>query len=257
MPDITVLVVDDSAVNLKLADILLRREGFTVHAVASAEHALRVMHSLKPDILLADIQLPGMDGLELARRTKLDPRTQDIVILALTASNTQGDRDRAAAAGCAGYITKPIDTRTFTAQIRHHLHGVMPAPARGTAPATLPGGLTFASVEIENLRRGFLEEGLLESRRMLGDLGDRWDAARAKRLLHRWIGSAGMLGYSEISGLSREAENELHLASPDLGRMQVLLSDLALSFTHPREAAISRLPEFGAALFPKQSAFAT
>jgi CheY-like chemotaxis protein len=105
MPDTTVLVVDDSAVNLKLADILLRREGFTVHAAASAEQALRVMRSVKPDLLLVDIQLPGMDGLELARRTKQDPRTQEMVILALTASNTQGDRERAAAAGCAGYIT--------------------------------------------------------------------------------------------------------------------------------------------------------
>ena len=65
MPDITVLVVDDSAVNLKLADILLRKEGFIVHTVASAEEALRVLRSVMPDLLLVDIQLPGMNGLEL------------------------------------------------------------------------------------------------------------------------------------------------------------------------------------------------
>src|SRR5580658_4228499 len=184
MPDRTVLVVDDSAVNLKLADILLRKAGFSVHAVASAEHALRLLRSVKPDLLLVDIQLPGMDGLELARRAKEDPRTQHIVVLALTASNTQNDRDRAAAAGCAGYITKPIDTRTFAAQIRDHVGGRAPAAGLASDTATLPGGLSFTSVEIEGLRRRFLEEGLLHTRRMLADLGGAWDTGKARQLLH-------------------------------------------------------------------------
>lgn len=248
MLDTTVLVVDDSAVNLKLADILLRKEGFTVHAVASAEDALRVLRTVKPDLLLADIQLPGMDGLELARRTKEDPRTQDVVVLALTASNSKSDRDRASAAGCAGYITKPIDTRTFASQIRDFLPGQAPdtpqAVTPAAAPAILSGELSFTSVEIESLRRRFLEEGLLQCRQMLTDLGSRWDTAKAKQLLHRWIGSAGALGYSEISASSRAAETELSLPSPNPDRMRELLSDLALAFTHPREAAIGPMPDF-------------
>jgi two-component system cell cycle response regulator DivK len=258
MPDTTVLVVDDSAVNLKLADILLRKEGFTVHAVASAEEALRVLRTVKPSLLLVDIQLPGMDGLELARRTKEDPRTQDVVILALTASNTRSDRDRASAAGCAGYITKPIDTRTFAAQIADYLllcdrpSGLSPAdaPGAGTAdqvcqsPVALSGEFGFTSIEIESLRRRFLEEGLLQCRQMLTDLGARWDTGKARQLLHRWIGSAGALGYSEIAASSRDAETELSLPSPKPERIRELLSDLALAFTHPREAAIGPLPEF-------------
>jgi len=248
MPDKTVLVVDDSAVNLKLADILLRKAGFTVHTVESAEAALRVLGTMLPDLMLVDIQLRGMDGLELTRRTKQDPRTQSMVVLALTASNRQEDRDRAAAAGCAGYITKPIDTRTFVAQVRSHFEvQAQPAvkeAAQETPPSALPGGLCFTSVELESLRRRFLEEGLLQSREMLADLAGRLDTDKARQLAHRWIGSAGALGYAEISSACRDLENELSLPSPNAEVLRGRLTNLALAFTHPREAEIGPLPEF-------------
>jgi two-component system cell cycle response regulator len=115
-----ILVVDDSPVNLKLADILLRREGYQVHAVPDAEAALCVLRSVLPKVMLVDIQLPGIDGLELTRRVKREPRTQGITVIALTACAMKGDEERAMAAGCDGYLTKPIDTQSLGRRIREY-----------------------------------------------------------------------------------------------------------------------------------------
>ena len=79
----TILVVDDAALNLKLTNILLRKEGYQVITATDAEQALAILVSLRPDLILIDIQLPGMDGLELTRRLKQDSGTRDIVVVAL------------------------------------------------------------------------------------------------------------------------------------------------------------------------------
>lgn len=129
----TVLVVDDAPVNLKLTDILLRKEGYTVRAVPDAEEALRVLGNFCPRVILVDIQLPGMNGLELTRRVKQDPRTRDTIVIALTACAMREDEERALAAGCDGFITKPIDTHTLGPRIREHLDG-------STAPDPAPPG---------------------------------------------------------------------------------------------------------------------
>src|SRR6266498_598398 len=116
-----ILIVDDTPVNLKLTRILLVNEGYTVNTAGSAEEALEVLHSYQPRLILADIQLPGMDGLEMTRRIKQDPRTHDIIVIALTAFAMMGDESKAQEAGCEGYITKPIDTRTLGSRIRELL----------------------------------------------------------------------------------------------------------------------------------------
>ncbi len=118
MPGEPILVVDDAPVNLKLADILLRKEGYDVRAVPDAEEALKALHHFRPKIMLVDIQLPGIDGLELTRRIKRDPLTRNITVIALTACAMKGDEERALAAGCDGYITKPIDTQDLARRIR-------------------------------------------------------------------------------------------------------------------------------------------
>ena len=128
----TVLVVDDAPVNLKLTDLVLRKEGYRVYTATDAEEALNLLGSIHPDLVLVDIQLPGMDGLELTRQIKNSARTRDIVVLALTACAMKGDDQRAFAAGCDGYITKPIDTAAFGGIVRHHLEH---RPA-ASAPAT-------------------------------------------------------------------------------------------------------------------------
>jgi CheY-like chemotaxis protein len=115
-----VLVVEDHPINVKLVSLLL--EGtYEVATAGDADEALSVLQTFHPDLILMDIQLPGMDGLELTRRLKSDPRTRGIVIVALTAYAMKGDEDKALAAGCSGYITKPLDTKTFAKQVADYL----------------------------------------------------------------------------------------------------------------------------------------
>jgi CheY-like chemotaxis protein len=104
-----ILVVDDNVQNLKLARVVLSGEGYEVRTAEDAESALRLMETFRPRVILMDIQLPGMDGLELTRRLKEDPEYCDIIIVALTAYAMKGDENRALAAGCDGYVSKPID----------------------------------------------------------------------------------------------------------------------------------------------------
>lgn len=105
----TILIVDDNPHNLKLARVLLSGEGYDVRTAADAEEALELLQTLTPALILMDMQLPGMDGLELTRRLKQDPVRRGIQVVALTAYAMVGDRERALAAGFDGYISKPID----------------------------------------------------------------------------------------------------------------------------------------------------
>jgi CheY-like chemotaxis protein len=88
-----------------------------VRTASDAEEALSVLKDFHPRLILTDIQLPGMDGLELTRRLKADPGMRGVVVLALTAYAMKGDEERVRAAGCDGYISKPIDTRRLPAEI--------------------------------------------------------------------------------------------------------------------------------------------
>jgi CheY-like chemotaxis protein len=113
MDGVVILIVDDNAANLKLARVVLAAEGYEVHTANDAEEALRVLSVLTPRLVLMDIQLPGMDGLELTRRLKADARHRDLIIVALTAYAMKGDDEKAKRAGCDGYVTKPIDPETL------------------------------------------------------------------------------------------------------------------------------------------------
>jgi CheY-like chemotaxis protein len=108
-----ILIVDDNPANLKLARVLLSAEGYEVRVAVDAEEALALLDSFRPRLILMDLQLPGMDGLTLTRHLKDDPATRGVAILALTAYAMKGDEEKALAAGCDGYVTKPIDTRTL------------------------------------------------------------------------------------------------------------------------------------------------
>lgn len=109
-----VLVVDDHPANLKLVRVTLRRSGLEVLCAADAEETLgRLGEGLRPDLILMDLQLPGMDGLELTRRLKADPATAGITIVAVTAYAMKGDAERAIQAGCDGYLPKPIDVEAL------------------------------------------------------------------------------------------------------------------------------------------------
>ena len=115
------LIVDDNAINSELAAFVLEAAGYAVECVANATEALQSIEAGHPDVILMDIQLPGMDGLALARALKDDPATRDIAIVAFTAYAMKGDEAKMRAAGCDGYISKPIDVSTFAAQLRASL----------------------------------------------------------------------------------------------------------------------------------------
>src|SRR5258705_3658191 len=117
----TILIVDDNPLNMKLVNVLLAGEGYHVRTAADADEALTVLTECHPRLILMDIQLPGIDGLELTRRLKADPSTRDITIVGLTAYAMKGDEQRIRAAACDGYIPKPIETRTLPGSIKTYL----------------------------------------------------------------------------------------------------------------------------------------
>lgn len=116
-PAATILVVDDNPINLKLVSDLLAFEGYRVLKAEDGEQAAASVEAEPPDLILLDVDLPGIDGLTLTKRLKSDVRTGDIIIVALTAFAMKADRQRAMAAGCDAYVTKPIDTRGLPGQV--------------------------------------------------------------------------------------------------------------------------------------------
>jgi two-component system cell cycle response regulator DivK len=120
----TVLVVEDNDMNMQLVEYLLEEGGYAIVKATSGEEALALTRSetQRPDQILMDIHLPGMDGLSVVREMKSDTRTNRIPILALTAHAMRGDKDRFLEAGRDGYISKPIDVKTFLSAIETYLH---------------------------------------------------------------------------------------------------------------------------------------
>src|SRR3954453_9311035 len=116
-----ILVVDDNRTNLKLVSDVLAFDGYRILQASDAESAQEIIDRTPPDLILMDIALPGMDGLTLTRLLKADDATRHIVVVALTAFAMKGDDARARAAGCDGYITKPIDTRTLPGAVAGYL----------------------------------------------------------------------------------------------------------------------------------------
>ena len=128
-----ILIVEDNPVNVKLFRVLLEKAGFDIRTAGDAEEALAVLSGFNPQLILMDVQLPGIDGLELTRRFRANPRYQHIPIVALTAYAMKADQERALDAGCVGHIAKPIETRTFVNAVKEYLEA-KPAP---TANATV------------------------------------------------------------------------------------------------------------------------
>ena len=116
-----ILIVDDHPLNLKLARLILAAEGYEIRTAEDADSTLRALETFTPRMILMDLQLPGVDGFELTRRLKADPARSGILIVALTAFAMKGDEDRALAAGCDGYITKPVDAERLPRLVGEYL----------------------------------------------------------------------------------------------------------------------------------------
>ena len=116
-----ILIVEDNPTNMELATLLLEKANHTVIKAEDAQAGLDKSRSESPDLILMDIQLPGMSGLEATRILKADPITQSIPIIALTALAMSGDKERCLTAGCDGYISKPLRYKVLWATIAEHL----------------------------------------------------------------------------------------------------------------------------------------
>jgi CheY-like chemotaxis protein len=115
-----ILLIEDNAVNRDLTQFLLESQGYEVREATSAEEAFEILKTERPHLIVM-VQLPGMDGLEATRKLKENPPTRDIPVVAVTSYAMKGDREGAAAAGCVGYVTKPIDKTTFLQQVAAHV----------------------------------------------------------------------------------------------------------------------------------------
>jgi len=243
-----VLIVDDAPVNLKLADILLRKEGFRVQTARDAAEALSALGSFQPDLMLVSARLPGMDGLELVRCVKADPDTRHIVVVALTLSAAPAEQVQAEEAGCAGCISRPLDPRELGGQVRAYLARRPRTSTDGQAGPSQAGllqadWLALTGPEIETLRRRFLEDAARQTHGMLETTGAAIDSAKVSALLDRWAAVATALDYPGIAEAARASQEFLAQARPDPAQWREIASNLLLALSEPREAAIDPLPE--------------
>jgi two-component system cell cycle response regulator DivK len=121
MSEKTILIVEDSKLNQRLLEAVLKPHGYRLLVVEDGETGVKLARTELPDLILMDVLLPGIDGYEATRHLRADPETCRLVVVALTASASGEQQEQALAAGCDGYIAKPIDTRTFPQQIRQFL----------------------------------------------------------------------------------------------------------------------------------------
>jgi CheY-like chemotaxis protein len=125
-----ILIIEDNPLNLELVTDLLEASGFVVQTAQTAEEGLRLARELLPDLVLMDFGLPGLDGLSATRLLKADPATRQLTVVGLTAHAMKGDEAIALGAGCDGYLTKPIDTRTFIATVTQFIASAISPNAR-------------------------------------------------------------------------------------------------------------------------------
>ena len=122
----SILIIDDSPLTLKMVRFLLQSQGYVIQTASGGSEALSILHTFKPKLVLMDMQMPGIDGLETTRRIKANPDTQGIVVVALTASAMKSDGEKALSAGCDGYVTKPFENEKLLALIRKYLDAASP-----------------------------------------------------------------------------------------------------------------------------------
>jgi DNA-binding response OmpR family regulator len=193
-----ILIVDDNPSNVKLARLLLEKADFEVHVAGDSDEALQAVQAFPPRLIVMDIQLPGMDGLSLTRLLRAKQFETNPVIVAVTAYAMTGDQERVKAAGCDGYISKPINTRTFVDQIKSFLK-VENEPSVQEDPGD-PNDV------LAEVRNGFLAEGVDVSQRYADPVLAGNNSEAIRRAAHHWAGMGGTLGFPEITAVGREIE---------------------------------------------------
>lgn len=224
-----VLVIDDNPVNLRLTAAVIRRAGFIAETSDTAEDALEQLAASQPDLIVTDLQLPGMDGLGLTRAVKNNPGWRSIPVILLTAAHSKEEEARALQAGCACSIGKPIDAEVFPNVIRAFL---------GAAPLASDTSL-LPELPLEELCKEFLANGAAECRELLPQFTanrlfvPELDFASIRKSAHSWAGVGGTIGLPEITRQARALEALLVTFDPSKqDDLRQTLVGLLHQFTH-------------------------
>jgi len=238
------MVIDDNPINLKLTAALIRNAGFLVEAVETAESALKLLDLNRPDLIVTDLQMPGMDGLGLTLAVKTNPAWRSIPVILLTAEDSQETEVRAREAGCASLICKPVDARLFP--------GLIAAVMGTTVPVNAASSLE--GLPIEELRGAFLASGAADCRELLSEFTSSrlfvpaLDLVLIRQALHRWAGVGGTLGFPDISRKARALEALAKVYdSRKRDELREKLFELLHQFTHakPLEQSPAAMPTAG------------
>ena len=222
MPGERILIVDDTQVNLKLMRALLAGQGYDVLTASSAEEAFGLLEGNRPALVLTDLHLPGMDGLEFTRRIKSDAGLTGVTVVAISAFANEGEKEAARHAGCDACIAKPVDVRAFGRQVREFLE----RRGAGADVEHAASADPFADSALLPLRSRFLAESASQARQWIADLEGQFPAESAAQAVHQWIGAAGLLGYPEISERARELEAAFRIRPMDSGELRSALKEL-------------------------------
>jgi two-component system cell cycle response regulator DivK len=215
--------------NARLIQALLSPAGLLVAVAGDAERALEALERLTPALILMDMQLPGMSGLDLTRILKADPSKRSIPIVALTANDSSGDQQAMMSAGCEGFISKPIDSSDFAGRI-----GAFVTCGRRSRLTSA------ADAEFCRLKEVFLSEGIRESRLLLRlvEQGAK-DLDFIEQVLHRWIGCGESAGIPEISVRARKMHDLITFPGPDMAALTEEANALRLLFDGAHAALAS------------------
>ena len=243
----TIIIADDKPVSLRLTSTFLVNQGYNVVSAASADQAVELASRQLPDLVYADLESADWDSLELARRIKQNERTRHVLALAAAPA---GDEAKAREAGCDGYVARPVEISNLGLCIRQTLDLRAPAGAAHVARNGGPKDAAAqnddrhkqAAVELDAVRTRFLAEGSEKTRELLNRLNLRFDINDASKAVHQWIGTGGLLGFTAISLLAREAEHILKEQPLDAAQLRETLEQLAVAFATPGEAREEPLP---------------
>lgn len=228
-----VLLIDDNAVTLRLTRALLELESYEIATASSAEAALETIGEFRPQLVLTDVRLTGMDGLELTRRLRSTAQWRSIPIIAITGLNEPEDERDALSAGCNAWLSKPVQSQVLRSIVREHLNSQTRVSAEPEVVQNL----------IDTLRVDFLSAGAERCRRLLAmlpqlaperSLAQLFDYRELHKALHDWAGAGGTFGLPRITEKAREAEALLKQPLDQVVMaLRSALESLLEQFTYP------------------------
>ena len=216
----SILVVEDNDLNLKLVRTILQNGGYNVLEAMDAETGIQIARDHHPDMILMDIQLPGMDGFEATRVIKNDPALKDIMVVALTSFAMLADKNKALKAGCDGYITKPIDMNRFLHIIAQY-HEPVDKDKKDTDKPPIDHTVfdnypSLQKTEMQALLSELTDLYLKDSKPLVQRLGraiEKGDIGAMKKAAHSLKSSSGNIGARNLADLCRKIEEEVHTKS--------------------------------------------